>query len=109
MNSPFPNRKKLVGVRLYKNQEPLEIPIEGDLDGEATNIQISNDHVTIVEFDIIESYLIDGNDFELSYPICSSNKSIQFHFFFLFCFFGFLFSLLFFLYDCNLFFQYILL
>ena len=67
MNYPFPNRKKLVGVRLCKNEDPIEIHVENDMDGDDTSsIAISNDQVVIIEFDIIEPYLIERNDFELS-------------------------------------------
>ena len=45
MSSPFPNRKKLIGVRLFKEQDPISIPIENDMDGEDTSIEISFDHV----------------------------------------------------------------
>lgn len=71
MNYPFPNRKKLVGVRLCRDEEPVEIQIENDDGEDATNIVISHNQVVLVEFDIIEPYLIERNDFELSYSVCS--------------------------------------
>ena len=74
MSSPFPNRKKLIGVRLFKEQDPISIPIENDMDGEDTSIEISFDHVTIVEYDVIEPLLLGKTDFELSFNVSSTNK-----------------------------------
>lgn len=66
-DSPFPNRKKLVGVRIREGGEPVEIPMEDDADsGEVVTIRITSDHVTVVEYEVIESYLLGNSSFELS-------------------------------------------
>ena len=74
MSSPFPNRKKLIGVRLFKEQDPISIAVENDMNGEDTSIEISFDHVTIVEYDVIEPLLLGKTDFELSFNVSSTNK-----------------------------------
>ena len=70
MNSPFVNRKKLVSVRIHGNNEPIEIPVEEETEsGEMVNIRITNDHLTIVEYDLIEPYLLGSHVFELSWLV----------------------------------------
>lgn len=67
MDSPFPNRKKLVGIRLRDSGEPVEIPAEEDGDtGEVVTIRISSDHVTVVQYEVIEAVLLGSSRFELS-------------------------------------------
>lgn len=67
MDSPFPNRKKLVGIRLREGSEPVEIPAEEDGDtGEVVTIRISSDHVTVVQYEVIEAVLLGSSRFELS-------------------------------------------
>lgn len=45
----------------------MEIPVEEDDDtGEVATIRISSDHVTVVEYEVIESILLGSNRFELS-------------------------------------------
>ena len=66
-NYPFPNRKKLVGIKLTKQQDPVVIQLEGDGDDEEVDsIPISYEHVTIVEYDRIEYHLMNESIFELS-------------------------------------------
>ena len=68
--APFVNRKKLVSVRIHGNNEPIEIPVEEETEsGEMVNIRITNDHLTIVEYDLIEPYLLGSHVFELSWLV----------------------------------------
>ena len=57
----------MVGVRIREGGEPVEIPMEDDADsGEVVTIRITSDHVTVVEYEVIESYLLGNSNFELS-------------------------------------------
>ena len=56
-----------MGVRIREGGEPGEIPMEDDADsGEVVTIRITSDHVTVVEYEVIESYLLGNSSFELS-------------------------------------------
>ncbi|KAK8814012.1 hypothetical protein WA538_000365, partial [Blastocystis sp. DL] len=64
MDCPFPNRKKLVGVRVLPGNDPVEIPIDNE--DTMTTIRISSDKVTIVEYEVVEPFLLNSTVFELS-------------------------------------------
>lgn len=66
MDCPFPNTKKLVGVRVLPGNDPIEIPVEDEGTGDTVDVRIGTDHVTVVEFEIIEPFLLGSDVFELS-------------------------------------------
>ncbi|KAK8789557.1 hypothetical protein WA171_001649 [Blastocystis sp. BT1] len=66
MDCPFPNTKKLVGVRLLAGNDPVEIPVEDKSTGETVDVRIGTDHVTVIEFEIIEPFILGSDTFELS-------------------------------------------
>ena len=71
MDCPFPNRKKLVGVRVLPGNDPVEIPIDNE--DTMTTIRISSDKVTIVEYEVVEPFLLNSTVFELSYSVSNKN------------------------------------
>lgn len=64
MDCPFPDRKRLVGVRVLPGNDPVEIPINNE--DTMTTIHITSDKVTIVEYEIVEPFLLNSTVFELS-------------------------------------------
>ena len=66
MDCPFPNTKKLVGVRLLAGNDPVEIPVEDKSTGDTVDVRIGTDHVTVIEFEIIGPFLLGSDIFELS-------------------------------------------
>ena len=75
MDCPFPNRKKLVGVRVLPGNDPVEIPIDNE--DTMTTIRISSDKVTIVEYEVVEPFLLNSTVFELSYSVSNKHDTEQ--------------------------------
>mgnify|MGYP000003099003 CR=1 FL=1 len=74
MDCPFPNTKKLVGVRLLAGNDPVEIPVEDKSTGETVDVRIGTDHVTVIEFEIIEPFILGSDTFELSSVVCNKQR-----------------------------------
>ena len=71
--APFVNKKKLVGVRLHKKGEPFEISVDEEAEGgEISSVRITSEQWTIVEYELIEPYLLGSTYFELSFFVWGS-------------------------------------
>ena len=77
--APFVNKKKLVGVRLHKKGEPFEISVDEEAEGgEISSVRITSEQWTIVEYELIEPYLLGSTYFELSFSVWGSKWIVSF-------------------------------
>lgn len=76
--APFVNKKKLVGVRLHKKGEPFEISVDEAAEGgEISSVRITSEQWTIVEYELIEPYLLGNTYFELSFSVLESKELVH--------------------------------
>lgn len=67
-------QRNLWECSLLAGMNPVEIPVEDKSTGETVDVRIGTDHVTVIEFEIIEPFILGSDTFELSSVVCNKQR-----------------------------------